>query len=185
MNKCDWCGTGRADMYFTGETNSNVCNHCFNAMMSERLGVKEERMIESFMMEDGEGNSRTFHVGMRIYPSGIFLEAKEDNDLGYEFAVHGELNENQQDLLKRLIGKVRKGICQKQVKTSAFPDGQVYHSLIHDRLVGRFDYDKASDDLPMVLIDGKPFTWVELGKMLMTYEGFQFKLEMFDMTDDV
>jgi hypothetical protein len=32
---------------------------------------------------------------------------------------------------------------------------------------------------------GKPFTWEEFGRMLMTYEGFQFKLKMYDVTDDV
>jgi hypothetical protein len=35
-----------------------------------------------------------------------------------------------------------------------------------------------------IIIDGKPFTWGKVGKMLMAYEGFQIKLKMFDVTDD-
>lgn len=185
MNKCEWCGTGEAKIHITGETSGNICHHCSNALMSEELGIEVEQLIESFTIEDGEGNKRTFHVEMRIHPIGICLEAKENKDLGYLFAVHGELHDSQSDLLKRLIEKVRNGIQGKQMKTDIFSNGQVYHSLIHDQLVGRFEYDEASDGLPLVMIDGKSFTWEEIGKILMTYEGFQFKLKMFDMTDEV
>jgi hypothetical protein len=46
------------------------------------------------------------------------------------------------------------------------------------------EYDETSDGTPLIIIDGKPFTWEEVGKMLMAYEGFQIKLKMFDVTDD-
>lgn len=44
---------------------------------------------------------------------------------------------------------------------------------------------ETSDGSPLVIIDGKPFTWEEVGKMLMAYEGFQIKVKMYDITDDV
>ncbi|MDS9472198.1 hypothetical protein [Sporosarcina pasteurii] len=185
MNQCEWCGTGEAKIHLTGETSSNVCNHCYNALMSEELGIEVEQLMESFTMKDDEGNLRTFHVEMRIQPIGICLEAKENKGLGYQFAIHGELDDSQSDLLKRLIEKVRNGIQEKQIETGTFQNGQVFHSMIHDQVVGRVEFDEASDGLPLVIIDGKPYTWEEVGKMLMTYEGFQFKLKMYDMTDDV
>ncbi|CEG22039.1 hypothetical protein BN1080_00959 [Planococcus massiliensis] len=41
------------------------------------------------------------------------------------------------------------------------------------------------DDVPLVVIDGTTYTWEEVGKMLMHYEGFQLKLEMVDSYDEI
>jgi hypothetical protein len=41
------------------------------------------------------------------------------------------------------------------------------------RLVGRIEWDPATNGrTPLLVIDGRPFTWDEVGKMLMTFEGF-------------
>ena len=41
------------------------------------------------------------------------------------------------------------------------------------RLAGRIEWDPNSDvRLPLIIIDGKPFTWEQVGHMLMTFEGF-------------
>jgi hypothetical protein len=34
------------------------------------------------------------------------------------------------------------------------------------------------------VIDGKELSWEEFGRMLMTYEGFQFKLAILDRSDE-
>lgn len=39
--------------------------------------------------------------------------------------------------------------------------------------------------MPIVVIDGRDVSWEEFGKMLMTFEGFQFKLEIVDKSDDL
>jgi hypothetical protein len=33
--------------------------------------------------------------------------------------------------------------------------------------------------------DGKEISWRQFGQMLMTYEGFNFKLEIFDKSDEI
>ncbi len=38
---------------------------------------------------------------------------------------------------------------------------------------------------PLIVIDGKEIRWDEFGRMLMTYEGFHFKLEIFDRSDEI
>ncbi|WP_152446034.1 hypothetical protein [Bacillus sp. THAF10] len=52
-----------------------------------------------------------------------------------------------------------------------FPNGQKYHSIAEDELVGRIDYDDSNPSVPMVVIDGHPYTWEQLGRMAMSYEG--------------
>lgn len=37
--------------------------------------------------------------------------------------------------------------------------------------------------LPMLVIDGRDVSWEEFGRMLMTFGGFQFKLEIVDKSD--
>jgi hypothetical protein len=38
---------------------------------------------------------------------------------------------------------------------------------------------------PLIVIDGKEIKWEDFGKMLMTYEGFNFKLEIVDKSDEM
>ena len=38
---------------------------------------------------------------------------------------------------------------------------------------------------PMLVIHGKEVSWEDFGRMLMTFEGFQFKLQIADPSDDV
>ena len=40
------------------------------------------------------------------------------------------------------------------------------------------------DRVPMLVIDGEPISWERFGQMLMTYEGFSFKLEVYDNSEE-
>lgn len=41
------------------------------------------------------------------------------------------------------------------------------------RLVGRIEWDPTSEGrVPLLVVDGRSFTWEEVGRMLMTFEGF-------------
>lgn len=185
MNKCEHCGFNEVKVHLNGESgNMSVCTDCYNKFMADELEVELESLIESFSLKDYQGINRTFIVERRIYPEGIYLEGAENIEFGYKFAVHGELHCNQTNLLNKLIAKARKGMAEQQIKTGVFPNGQEYNSIIHDQFTGLIEYDESSDETPLITIDGKPFTWEEVGKMLMTYEGFQLKVKIYDLTDD-
>ena len=50
-----------------------------------------------------------------------------------------------------------------------------------DRFVGRIESDPDSDvRLPLVVIDGKAFTWEQVGHLLMTFEGFTLEARIRD-----
>ena len=38
---------------------------------------------------------------------------------------------------------------------------------------------------PMLVIDGREISWDELGRMVATFEGWQFKLEFRDLSEEV
>ncbi|MFS0774841.1 hypothetical protein ABC255_02215 [Neobacillus sp. 3P2-tot-E-2] len=186
MNKCERCGSNNTKVHLTmDEGTMHLCMDCYNQLLSEELEVDLEPLIESFSLKDYQGISRTFIVERRLDPLGIFLEAVENIDFGYKFAVYGDLNDNQFVLLNKLIEKVGKGIGKQQVERKVFPNGQPYNTIIDGQFTGLIEYDETADGTPLIIIDGKPYKWGEVGKMLMAYEGFQIKLKMVEVTDDV
>lgn len=47
-----------------------------------------------------------------------------------------------------------------------------------------WDPDNGASGPPLLVIDGKSLSWDEFGRMLMTYEGFNFRLEIFDRSEE-
>ena len=49
------------------------------------------------------------------------------------------------------------------------------------------DPDMEAEEVrtPLVVIDGREISWEEFGEMLMTFEGWQFKMQIADPSDDV
>jgi hypothetical protein len=39
--------------------------------------------------------------------------------------------------------------------------------------------------MPLLIIEGKPYTWERFGKMLTAFEGFQFKIEIKDRAEEL
>ncbi|MDR7002175.1 hypothetical protein [Neobacillus niacini] len=151
---CEQCGSGKVKVFLDMEAGTmQLCLNCYNERMSEELEVNLEQMVDSFSLKDYEGTTRTFFVEIHLYPTGICLEAVENIEFGYKFAVHGELNSNQQDLLKKLMDKTRKGIGEKQVETKVFPNGLSYYTLMNDQFTGLIECDEASDGVPLSLIE--------------------------------
>ena len=53
-------------------------------------------------------------------------------------------------------------------------------------VVARIGWDDDYDgEIPEIFIDGERISWVQFGKMLMTFEGWNFKLNIFDCTEEV
>jgi len=46
------------------------------------------------------------------------------------------------------------------------------------------DFDRDPEPLPVVVIDGRELTWEEFGRMLLSFEGWQFRLEIIDRTEE-
>jgi lipocalin len=71
------------------------------------------------------------------------------------------------------------------IQEGKFPNGQRHYSLKKDRLVGIVESNREEDGTPVLIVDGKAYTWEEIGKMLMSYEGFQLKVEAVDIFDEI
>ncbi len=192
---CNECGKKYSGYYIVrvrfdelGEY-ENLCHECSNKRMADLLGINLINLRkDSLTMEDIDGKEHFFKIRRQLFPQGIILEAleiKEDVPEGYSIAVDDELDCNQYDLEIKLYQKVQNELYTKYIESKEM-FGEEFLSIKDDKVIGRIDYDETSEgETPLVVIGGKEYTWNQLGKMLTSYEGWQFKLEMFDFTEDV
>lgn len=82
------------------------------------------------------------------------------------------------------IGRMRRALSRKHIDTEQFYGSSEVLEDMEAR--GRIEWDDESDgQLPLLVIDGKPVTWHQFGRILSTYEGWQFKLEIKDRDEEL
>jgi hypothetical protein len=76
---------------------------------------------------------------------------------------------------------------RRALATKHLTDGQFGLQIADDRVVrGKIEADIDQDDrVPLLIIDGKEITWNEFGRMLMSFEGWQFKMEVADKSEEL
>jgi hypothetical protein len=85
-----------------------------------------------------------------------------------------------------LLGRLIERIC-RSLSVKHLVRGE-HGTQIADRTVcGRIEWDEFEDDrrVPLLVIDGQEVSWDELGRMLMSFEGWQFRLTICDRSDEV
>ena len=182
MAKCQDCKRNEVYIHFGEE---KLCLDCYNGRMAKQLGVAATSYPEGVAIRDGLGEVHHYRLRKRLDPIGIFMEAEEQRSGGYDFKVSGDLYGDQGELLLRLIAKAERGMAETYISEGSFPNGQRYYSLPNDRLVGRIESDLTEELLPLLVVNGKSYTWEEVSKMLMSYEGFQVKLEILDPYEEI
>ena len=164
-----------------------LCGRCFNAAAASRLGLTDFEHIsfEPVCMADARGDKHEFHFRTRLLGPGIALDAFELRHgcpAGYEFQAVGDLQDDPLELLGKLIGRMRRALAVVHLEDSA------HGPQVSDRLIlrGTIDNDPDVDErVPRVVIDGRDISWDELGRMVATFEGWQFKLEFRDRSEEV
>jgi hypothetical protein len=81
-----------------------------------------------------------------------------------------------------LIEKMRRALSVKHLH-----NGEYGLQIADPGVVrGRIECDQAHDDrLPLLVIDGREIDRDQFGRMLMSYEGWQFKLTIADKSEEL
>ena len=164
-----------------------LCGRCFNGAAASRLGLQgfEHVVFEPVRMVDGRGTEHEFRFRSWLCGTGLAIDAFELRDgspAGYRFQVIGEPDDDPLELLGKLIGKMRRALALTHLEDTDLGP-QVNDGLV---LLGTVDSDPEEDHgVPMVVVDGSELSWDELGRMVATFEGWQFKLEFRDRSDEV
>ncbi|WP_339251745.1 hypothetical protein NSQ43_15790 [Sporosarcina sp. FSL W8-0480] len=178
---CTICGISPVRVQFDGKP---LCMDCYNAWMAEEFGVDLPKLPKTFSVDDENGVQRIFEVERQITGTAILLTARERWEHGYEFAVDGELIADQHALFDQLKEKTERGLSKTYLEKGEFPGGGPYISVKGYHLKGLLSYNENESEAPLVIIDGKPYTWEEVGHLLRAFEGFQVKIEMKDLADE-
>jgi hypothetical protein len=154
-----------------------MCNRCLNENMARAIGLDfQHHDFEPFRIVDCQGKSHEFHF-TRMSISAF--EVRRGERAGYEFqAIDGPEND-QLVLLGRLIEKIRRALAVKYLEDT--PEGRRIAEFV---VQGAVEWDEYNDGVPLMIIDGREITWDEFGRMLMTYEGWQFRLEIRDKSEE-
>ena len=135
-------------------------------------------------MTDCAGEAHEFHFRTRLLGSMVALDAfelKRGEPAGYQFQILGDPDDDLLSLLGRLVERMRRSLSVKHLAQSE-------HGLqIAGQTVrARIESDQTTDErMPLLVIDGRDVSWEEFGRMLMTFEGGQFRLEIGDRSDEV
>lgn len=168
-----------------------LCTQCFNTEVAQLSGIEDfdNHPLEPVSIAAADGVVHQFHLRTRLLGAIVTLEAyelKENEPSGYQFQLVGKPEEDRFVQLGRLVNRIRRTLA-----TQYLEDGRAGFQIKDMQVKGAIEADMSDEGdlwgshMPMLVIDGRDVSWEELGRMLMTFEGFQFKLEIVDKSDDL
>lgn len=161
-------------------------SRCLNAEIAKLEGLDkfEHVRFDPVELADCEGNPHIFHFRTRLFGPGVAVEGFElrnGNPGGYQFQVIGDPEDDLLALLARLIDRIRRALSLWHIRDGSFGPEIADHRIVR----GTIQWDDAQDgQIPLLLVDGREIRWDAFGRMMMTYEGWQFKLEIRDKSED-
>ena len=163
----------------------DLCSRCFNEEVAQKGQLEFEHVgFEPVDMCDAAGVKRRLHFLLRHLGDRVALEAFEvegGERGGYEFQIIDDAEVDLFELMARLMERMRRALAQRHLV-----DDGLGLSIADMSVRGRVSCDLGSNcRVPMLVIDGREVSWEQFGQMLMTFEGWQFKLEIKDRSEDV
>lgn len=188
---CESCGqlTPHYDIVsYRGAEGScrQFCTRCFNADVARLGGLAhfEDIPLEPIDLTDSVGETHRFYFRTRLHGSIVALDAFELRDgrpSGYQCQVIGNPEQELLALLAKLIERLRRLLSIRHLAT----EGEKTE-IAEQTVRGRIDWDESAvERIPLLVIDGREISWNDFGRMLSAFEGWQFKLEIVDRSDEI
>lgn len=197
-DKCTYCGAEvknyNSIMMQSEDGYTKVCLHCYNKDMAESVGIDYDHIeLQPILLKDMDGNEHKFEFTVRLMGDQLVLKTHEDTQddvCAYEFSMIGDYEDSLfslfASLYERMVNTLNTKHMYKDTETGRWQvqtgDGG------EDVVRGRIEPDMDSDDsieTPLIVVDGKKIPWEEFGRMLMPFEGFNFKLQIYDPSDEM
>ena len=88
---------------------------------------------------------------------------------GYRFEILGDFETDARDLFELLRERIRQGLSVRHVEKTEHG----WQLTPAHRLNGVIEWDpETKGALPLLNVDGRTFSWDQIGRMMMTFEGF-------------
>jgi hypothetical protein len=152
------------------------CYRCFNQETAATTGVDfDDTPLQPVTVSDADGVEHTFEFHSMLVPTGHALYAREsvpEGQEGYEFSVLGDFDADVWDLFGVLWNRIQREVVVRHVERRELG----WQITDAHRLVGRISWDPdRAGEVPLLVIDGRPFTWDQVGRMLMSFDGFTLR----------
>lgn len=161
------------------------CGRCAAEAVAEVTGKKFHYVdIEPITLVNAAGRRCLFHFQYLTNGPTPSLQAVEFQDgvaHGYEAAVLAEPGESSVSLIGRLLDKLHRLLARSDVVEA--PELTLGLSMTSSEIRGLIAYDEESDG-SFAVVDGRRLDWETLGQLLLSHEGFHFRLELRDPTDE-
>ena len=189
---CEGCGqsTPGYDIVHYGsaeEVFQKLCTHCFNSAVALRSGVAgfENIKLEPIGITDCAGELHQFHFQTRLLVNMVTIDGFElvdGNPGGYTFQIIGDPGDDLFVLLGKLVQKIHRTLSIKYLENDERHGLQIKEMTVRGRIES--DYPEV-ERVPVMIIDGREISWDKFGQMLMSYEGWQFRLDFCDRSDEL
>lgn len=189
---CEGCGQSAPgyDIVHYGsvdEVFQKLCTQCFNAAVALRSGVDgfENIKLEPIGITDCAGELHQFHFQTRLLGNMVTIDGFElvdGNPDGYKFQIIGEPDDDLFVLLGNLVHKIRRTLSIKYLENDERHGLQIKEMTVRGRIESGYP---EVERVPVMIIDGREISWDKFGQMLMSYEGWQFRLEICDRSDEL
>jgi hypothetical protein len=165
----------------------DLCNRCFNEEGARTGAINFSHVqFEPIDVPDAAGAMHRFYFEVRLLGDKVSLQAFEvisGDPGGYEFQVLGDAEADLFELMGQMVPRIRRLLARQHLKTEPqMPGLHIADSLVRGRIT--WD-DKEDGQLPMLVIDGKEISWERFGRMVMGFEGWQFRLEILDPSEEI
>lgn len=163
-----------------------LCMACTNAAIAKHAGVDFKHPdYQPMTLTDCEGGEHEFHFNTHLLGDKVAIDALEIRNgepRGYRFQViSDDPEEDTFESFRRLFDRIQRALTQKHLEKDKYG----LHIGEHHTVRAIIDCDlEHPERRPLLVIDGKEIDWDEFGRMLMTYEGFQFKMEIYDISEE-
>ncbi len=195
QERCEFCGeyVPRYNTIYVAPEKEYLCSclTCFNKRMAEYSGTDFDHAdFEPIILKDTEGVEHEFHFTIRHLGDRVGIdsfEIKDGHRGGYEFSLIGDIDKEIFDLFGKLFERMRRGLNRNHLEWDGTTNSwQISKDdVVRAKISSDLESDEDYGHPPLIVIDGKEIRWDEFGRMLMTYEGFHFKLEIFDRSEEI
>ncbi|MEW6668586.1 MAG: hypothetical protein AB1512_25520 [Thermodesulfobacteriota bacterium] len=163
-----------------------LCSKCYNEFAAKNAGLDFQHVdFEPITLHDIDGIPHKFEFRTHVFGGNVSIEALEIRNgqpKGYELTVHGDAEDDMLHLFGKLFEKMRRALERKHIEKGNLTRYQITNAGI---VRGHITWDDDQGGrVPCLVVDGKELSWEEFGRMLMTYEGFNLKLEVFEPSDE-
>ena len=148
------------------------------------MRIEQDELDEKVALCHQAGLRVAVHaIGQRAVDMALdAFELRDGSPAGYQFQIIGDPKDDLMVLLGRLIEKMRRALSCKHLTDDAHGRQIADQAVVRGRI--EWDDDRGGR-VPLLVIDGREIDWDEFGRMLMSFEGSQFKLNIADKSEEL